>query len=146
MICPICNENVQIVPQKEMPCECCKSIIFQDENLNARVIESRVFFSTSNFISGLLFLFGIPITIAVFPFDGWNFLFLGLMFFVIPVLLILQQLIFLRSNIFQSSTDLYHAFRTGRLKYYDIGSKFLVYSVMFVPVFGIGIIIFGLIF
>ncbi len=145
MICPICNQNVQVYPQTEMPCECCKSIIYEDENSEPRVIKSRVSFSLTNFIKGIFILFGFLLLCIFYLIGGISHTVTGFAMISILIMLVLQQLVFLRSVNFKSNTDLYNALIKGNLKYYDFGSKFLVIVIILIPLTGFGLILYDLI-
>jgi hypothetical protein len=66
---------------------------------------------------------------------------LGMVYIFGPILGLIQHLIFYNSDDFKNFVDLHRALISGNLKYYDIGSKFLVYSLFLIQIFGIGLVI-----
>lgn len=146
MICPICRRNVQIEPQTETLCECCKSIIFEDDNLGARIIKPNMTFSWTNFTFGVFFIAVFIICIIFLVKEKIDILNIGIILFFPTVLGILQRHIWYKYEDLQSFYDLYKALIGKRLKYYDFGSKFLMITLVFIVSIEIGLIFFGFIY
>jgi hypothetical protein len=147
MICPICNRDVQINPQTEMPCECCKSIIYEDETSVVKIIKSKVSFALDNFIFGILSLIGSILLVVFCKINDISFIILGLFFITGPLLGLLQHLLFYKSEVdLKNFIDLHRALIDKRLKYYDFGSRFFVYSLLIIQLSGICLLLLGLIY
>lgn len=137
MTCPICTKNVQLLPQTEMPCEFCKSIIYENKQLEVKVIKSKVSFDWNNFIFGILIIAGVIFTFLRFKGYENTILILGLGYLLGPILGLLQHLIWYKSDNFKDFIDLHRALLNNRLKFYDYGSKIFVVSLFITQLFGI---------
>lgn len=145
MICPICNKKVQIEPLTEMPCECCKSIIYLDENLIAKIIESKVRFSKDKFIYGIFVLLSaISYLISIIVYKELNN-FIAVIFSSITISSIGIDFKYYKFDEYKSVFNLFNALKRGKLQYYDFGSRFYVYTVLSAISLGFCLFIFGLI-
>jgi hypothetical protein len=145
MICPICNKNVQLEIQVETPCECCKSIIYQNEKSECFVIKPMVKFSTTNFVSGLLgSIVYLAFTVYLIN-KNVNLILIGLTQGIATGLVFLIQYTWYKSDEFQGFFDLLKALKGKRLRYYDWGSKFFIISLFAIAAIEFGLLITGLI-
>ncbi len=145
MICPICNRDAQIITQAETPCECCKSIIYQNEELESSIIKSMVKFSTTNFIYGMISSILYLVVTIYSIYKNVDLVTIGLIQIITTGLVFLQQYIWYKSDEFKDFFDLLKALQSKRLKYYDWGSKIFITSLLFIALSEFGLLIVGLI-
>nr|WP_321453158.1 hypothetical protein [uncultured Carboxylicivirga sp.] len=144
MICPICNRNVQVEKQVETRCECCKSIIYQNEKLESIIIRPLVKFSKTNFIYGLLTLVSYAIITDYFINKSSDLLLIGSIELMATVAVLIREIVWYKSDEFRGLRDLLKALKTKRLKYYDLGSKILLASLFVILATEIGLLVIGL--
>jgi len=150
--CPVCGKVKVDLLTGKFECSICKSKFIVESDGKIRLLESSVKLNFWNLIYGVLIL-GITIMIIYFElFKGvkgspiFTGILLILVNFAIMLRILWTQIRYDKTN--KSFTEfkyLFSALGEKRLKYYDIGSRFLMIMFIASPIVGVLLICIGLI-
>ena len=123
-------------------CNCCGGVISLDDKANPYISKNNVPLDRGHIVLGIISILG---SIGYFIFIMRNELglaFAGITYLIAPITGLIHHELFYRSDrFFQDLGDLHRALISGRIKYYDFGSKFLVYSLLGIQLTGIFLIL-----
>jgi len=126
-------------------CYCCGSIIFLNPELNPYIVKNNIHFNLENLLFGIIFLIGMILSFFFLIRKSISYSVIGIIYFLTPFLGLFRNAFFETSYLLQEFMDLHRALISGRIKNYDFGSKFFVYSLIFIQAFGILLIVIDLI-
>ena len=144
MDCPVCNSSILTKGNTDLYCEICKSTVIVDANQRPIKVLSGIKFKLINLIIGLVIVgsvIGISSTLFIGNLD-FSAIEIGIFLLVIPLVGIIRT----PSQVFDYDWILgvYMALFSGRLRYYDFGSKVLAVACLAAQVSGLALIILGL--
>ena len=141
--CPACGTKTE--NEKSFECTSCKCYFEIDSDNNIKFVKSGQDFNVTNFIYGIFYLLIIFGLAYFFRLNRISILELGFGYLAITILMMIRILFSQLGDDQKTSNALIivSGIFNGRIKYYDIGSKFFAYSWVITGILGIAIIISG---
>lgn len=135
--CLICDRELDINRNGKGQCNYCFSYIFMDENSEPYIEKNNIPFNRDNLFFGIITICGLIGFTIISTYKGADLSTIGMIYFIIPFSGLLRYVLFDDASEFQNFTDLHKAVIKRRIKYYDFGSKFFVYSLFVIQITGI---------
>lgn len=137
MKCLICDREFDMSSDGRGQCYCCGSTIFLNDKSQPYIVKNNITFNRENFIFGVLSLLGMIGSFIFAMRINAGLTFIGLAYFLAPFLGLFQHGLFYKSYEFQNFMDLHRALISGRIRLYDFGSKFFIYSLLGIQITGL---------
>ena len=139
--CIICNRVLPINKHGKGICTCCYSYIIMDENSVPYIEKNNTPFNRDNLLFGIITICGVIGFTIYFSVNNANLSTIGWIYFAMPFMGLLRYVVIQDASDFQNFTDLHKAVIDRRIKYYDFGSRFFVYSLFAIQISGIILIL-----
>ena len=139
--CLICDRILPINKNGKGICTCCTSYIFLDENSVPYIEKNNTPFNRDNLLFGIITICGVIGSTLLFAFHYADLSTIGWIYFIMPFTGLLRYVVIQEGSDFQNFTDLHRAVISKRIKYYDFGSRFFIYSLFAIQITGILLIV-----